>query len=267
MSNSDHESLLADVASIIETAGMNFIRPAFRQCIISETKRDGSVVTETDTACQSFIRDKLADMDASIAFLGEEMDAEEQLRCLTQSAGKFWCLDPLDGTTNFVAGIPVFGTSLALIENGQPVLACIHDPIRCETFTARLGKGAYLNGARMRPSTETELTSAVGFIDFKRLSKPDKLSMLEPGLYRSQRNIGTCALEWAWLAAGRGHFIVHGGEKIWDFAAGSLIASEADCMVGNFSGQPLFPCKTLSSPILAGCNKQIRKILQEHLHA
>jgi len=263
----DHDDLLADIVSIIETAGMNIILPAFQQSMVSDTKRDGSIVTETDTACQAFIKKRLAEMDASIAFLGEEMDNSEQLLCLTQSDGRFWCLDPLDGTTNFVAGIPIFGTSLALIESGLPVLACIHDPIRGETFTARLNHGAHLNGTRIRASTETGLAFASGYIDFKRLSKQDKLSMLSPGLYRSQRNIGTCALEWAWLAAGRGHFIVHGGEKIWDFAAGSLIASEAGCMVGDFSALPLFPCKTLESPILAGCNEQIRKRLQAHLHA
>jgi myo-inositol-1(or 4)-monophosphatase len=266
-SHSDYDALLAAVVSMIETVGSDIILPAFHTIMASETKGDGSVVTITDTACQAFVEEKLAIIDSSIAFLGEEMGKTQQMQCLTGSGGRFWCLDPLDGTTNFVAGVPVFGTSLALIENGCPTLACIHDPIKGETFTARLNHGAYLNGNLISASTETDLVSAVGYIDFKRLTQQAKRSMLTPGLYRSQRNIGTCALEWAWLAAGRGNFIVHGGEKVWDFAAGSLIASEAGCAVGDFFAQPLFPCTRLSSPILAGCNEQIRVKLQKHLHA
>jgi len=264
-SDSDYDTLLIAIACMLETAGRDIILPAFHQVMVSETKGDGSVVTITDTACQKLIAEKLAAIDASIAFLGEEMDKADQLQCLADSGGRYWCLDPLDGTTNFVAGVPVFGTSLALIENGYPTLACIHDPIKGETFTARLNHGAYLNGQLMRASAETDLASAVGYIDFKRLTQQAKQSMLTPNLYRSQRNIGTCALEWAWLAAGRGNFIVHGGEKIWDFAAGSLIASEAGCAVGDFSAQSLFPCTRLSSPILAGCNEQIRIKLQDQL--
>jgi len=89
--------------------------------------------------------------------------------------------------------------------------------------------------------------------------------MIIPGIYRSQRNIGSCALEWAWLAAGRGHFIVHGGEKIWDFAAGSLIASEAGCTVTDLSARPLFPRGSLSSPVLAACNQTIHAQLESIL--
>lgn len=83
--------------------------------------------------------------------------------------------------------------------------------------------------------------------------------------YRSQRNLGSCALEWAWLAAGRGHFIIHGGEKLWDFAAGSLLAREAGSIVGDFSGDSLFPCDTLSSPILAACNRSVHASLKGQL--
>jgi len=78
-----------------------------------------------------------------------------------------------------------------------------------------------------------------------------KNSFCKKNLYRSQRNIGTCALEWAWLAAGRGHFIVHGGEKIWDYAAGSLIAEEAGCQVSNFSNGALFDRLKMTQSILA----------------
>ncbi|MDX8408236.1 MAG: inositol monophosphatase family protein [Mariprofundaceae bacterium] len=257
----DYRKTLAAIVPIIEAAGKNIIMPAFREKIVAASKSDGSVVTDTDIACQRFIERGLADLEAGIPFLGEEMYESDQIQRLNEKAGRYWCLDPLDGTTNFVAGIPVFGTSLALVDHGHPVLACIHDPVRGETFTAIRSHGACLNAAPIRGATETELASAVGFIDFKRLGSSHKQAMLGKGLYRSQRNIGTCALEWAWLAAGRGHFILHGGEKLWDFAAGSLIALESGCVAGNFSSSPLFPCQSLSSPILACCTEDIRQQL------
>ena len=152
-----------------------------------------------------------------------------------------------------------------LIENGHVQLACIHDPVRQESFTARRGGGAQLNGRVIRCSNEDKLANAVGFIDFKRLDQETAKRIAAKRSYRSQRNIGTCALEWAWLAAGRAQFIIHGGEKIWDFAAGSLIAEEAGCQVGNFSAEPLFPRQGLSSPILATCMPSLQRELQHQL--
>ncbi len=264
---SDYNTMLVAITSIIKQAGSNIIMPAFYEKIVSANKSDGSVVTETDIACQSFIEQGLAALDANIPFLGEEMSEADQMQCLNEAGGQYWCLDPLDGTTNFVAGIPVFGTSLALIKDGHPVLACIYDPVRGETFSAIHGCGAHLNRTLIHAAEASELSGAVGFIDFKRLDAGAKQAMLNQGLYRSQRNIGTCALEWAWLAAGRGHFITHGGEKLWDFAAGSLIASEAGCMTGDFSGSPLFPCRKLSSPIIAACNQHIHAQLIRTLNS
>ncbi len=260
----DHASLLNDINAIIEKTGRDIIMPAFRDRIVSTSKADGSVVTETDTACQRFIERQLAALAPDIAFLGEEMNESEQQSCLNDG-GRFWCLDPLDGTTNFVAGIPVFATSLALIEDGRPVLSWIHDPVRRESFTAVAGQGARLDGRPIRSACEKELATSVGYIDYKRLRRDAIEALLQRGLYRSQRNLGTCALEWAWLAAGRGHFIIHGGEKLWDFAAGSLIATEAGCRAGDFSGHALFPRRSLTSPILATCGATIQNRLLEQL--
>jgi len=113
----------------------------------------------------------------------------------------------------------------------------------------------------IRCSNGDKLANAVGYIDFKRLNAETTMKLATNRLYRSQRNLGSCALEWAWLAAGRGQFIIHGGEKIWDFAAGSLIAAEAGCMAGDFSGKPFFPRAALSSPVLAACNSSIQENL------
>lgn len=262
----NNENITTDMlAKILIQAGSSIVLPAYQSNVQTTTKVDGSVVTETDLASQHYIQNELQTLDRNIAFLGEEMSEDEQLECLRASGGSYWCLDPLDGTTNFATSLPGFAISLALIKNGQVELACIHDPVRGETFTASRNGGAKLNGVAIHASSETETENAVGYIDFKRLSPATTISMACDKIYRSQRNIGSCALEWAWLAAGRGQFIIHGGEKIWDFAAGSLIATEAGCFAGNFSGAPFFPATSLSSPVLAACSTPVHETLKMQL--
>jgi len=249
------------IASILEAAGRDILMPAFAQRDkANNDKSDGSVVTETDLACQQHIQTQLARSWPDIDFLGEEMSAEEQTACL-QRGGRFWCLDPLDGTTNFVASFPAFALSLALVENKRPALACIVDPVRGETFTATAGQGAHLNGSAMRAKSVSKLAEAVGFVDFKRLDANRRGLLATPGLYRSQRNIGSCALEWAWLAAGRAQFIVHGGEKIWDFAAGGLLAIEAGCILTDFKEDSVLDNMQPVSPILATASVELHETL------
>lgn len=253
------------IASLLQEAGRDILLPAFaRPDKTGRGKGDGSLVTETDLTCQQHVQQQLAATWPDIAFLGEEMSHEEQAACL-QAGGRFWCLDPLDGTSNFIAGFPGFALSLALMVDGQPQLACIVDPERDETFTAQQGEGAQLNGAALTTTADMALTEAVGYIDFKRLDERRRAIMVGPGHYRSQRNIGSCALEWAWLAAGRGQFIVHGGEKIWDFAAGSLIAAEAGCRVSDFEGRGLFDGVRASSPIAAAASEALHASLLQLL--
>jgi len=262
---SDLSATLAAVTRIIQAAGNNIIIPAYHTAVQSSTKSDGSLVTETDLACQSYIQQALAALDNNIAFLGEEMTEHEQLDCLGHSEGRYWCLDPLDGTSNFMAHFPGFAISLALIEHGLPQLACIYDPIRQETFTAIRGFGTYLNNSLVSAARYDTIGHAVGFVDFKRLDPNLAIALATKPHYRSQRNIGSCALEWAWLACGRSQFIIHGGEKIWDFAAGSLLATEAGSIVSNFDLAPLFPGTSLSSSVLAACNATIHTSLKHQL--
>ena len=249
------------IAAILEAAGRDILMPAFIQRDKANSdKSDGSVVTETDLACQQHIQAQLAQIWPDIDFLGEEMTAEEQTACL-QRGGRFWCLDPLDGTTNFVASFPAFALSLALVEDNHPALACIVDPVRGETFSATTGHGAYLNGSAMHAKSVSKLGEAVGFVDFKRLDANRRGLLATPGLYRSQRNIGSCALEWAWLAAGRAQFIIHGGEKIWDFAAGGLLAIEAGCTLTDFKSGPVLDSMQPVSSILATASVELHETL------
>lgn len=242
---------LQALIKIIQQAGKEIVLPGYQASIQTSQKPDGSVVTEIDLACQQFIEKKLVELDASIAFLGEEMSEFEQLQCLKDSNGRYWCLDPLDGTSNFISNFPCFAISLALIESGVPQLACIYDPVRQETFSAARNAGAFLNDQPIQCASAGRLEDAVGYIDFKRLQRDTAISMACDRMYRSQRNIGSCALEWAWLAAGRGQFIIHGREKLWDYAAGCLLAEEAGCNVTDFAGKQPFKSIQLSSPIAA----------------
>jgi len=256
---------LEKITQIIETAGQTILVPYFQKQNKQHIKGDGSIVTEADVMCQAYLQEQLNTLAPDISFLGEEMSQQTQLQCL-QSEASFWCVDPLDGTSNFATPMPLFGISIALIQAGKPVLACIYDPIRKEMFTAIRGQGLQLNGQAALPHKATNLSEAVGFLDFKRLSEPLSIAFASQSIYRSQRNLGTCALEWAWLAAGRAQFIVHGGEKLWDYAAGSLLAQESGCVVTDFAGRSPFNGQHLSSSILAA-PAIIHSELLAHLHA
>ena len=201
--------------------------PRFRQTA-SRRKTDGSLVTETDLAIQQRMQASLLHDYPQIPLLGEEMSSEEHLRILRHSPSGFWCLDPLDGTANYVAGMPCFATSLAYILEGEIRIGIIYDPLRDECFHAVAGQGAFLNGEPLRLDTpDCGLDECVAMVDFKRLSPRLASRLATDPPYRSQRSIGSVALDWCWLAAGRMALYLHGGAKLWDYAAGSLIHREA----------------------------------------
>ena len=111
-----------------------------------DIKHDGSIVTAADLAMQSRMQEVLAKNWPTIDFCGEEMASEEHERLAATARGALWCLDPLDGTSNYAAGIPFFSVSLALIENNRPELAIVYDPVRDEMFSGLRARGAWLNG-------------------------------------------------------------------------------------------------------------------------
>lgn len=191
-------------------------------------KADGSLLTEVDLALQRQIGKALTARWPEFAFLGEEMEETEQIRLLASTDRGLWCLDPIDGTRNFVAGIPYFNISLALLVNQEVVLGLVYDPLREECFSAQKGQGAWLNGKLLgqnRPNSP--LQQGIGLVDFKYLPATLATRLATAPPYSSQRSFGSVALDWCWLAAGRSHVYLHGRQKIWDYAAGSLILSEA----------------------------------------
>ncbi len=221
------------------------------------TKQDGSIVTEADGEMQQTLSAALRDLLPQARMLGEEMDAKEQ-QAVIDSGDSYWCLDPLDGTNNFHHGMPLFSVSLALIQERELEIALVYDPVRRELFSARRGGGLRINGAvARRPVQADELRRCLAFVDFKRLKKPLKARLLERMPFKSQRNIGSCALEWAWLAAGRSQLLLHGGEKFWDYAAGVLLLQEGGGASSADDGSAIFnrsldnrPCIAASTPAL-----------------
>jgi myo-inositol-1(or 4)-monophosphatase len=221
-----HPDLKPVIALLRETAAQEIL-PRFRR-VRSERKSDGSLVTEVDLAVQQRIAEGMARASPGVPLLGEEMAASDQERLLDQGGGPVWVLDPLDGTSNYACGYEGFAISLALIEGGVPVLGAILDPVRDQCFHAAKGGGAYLDGEPIHPyAPGPNLGDCLAMLDLKRLPPERVPRLLRKGGFRSQRNLGAVALEWCWLAAGRFQLYLHGGQKLWDYAAGRLIADEA----------------------------------------
>lgn len=227
-------------------------------------KSDGSMVTAADLAMQQRIQEVLLDDYPGFGFLSEEMSAAEQEKMLASSNLGIWVLDPLDGTSNFTMGIPYFAVSLALIRDQSVSFALVHDPVRKETFHAQRGKGAWLNRERLGGSVpQYPLARGIGLVDFKRLPADLARRLATTPPYASQRSFGAVALEYCWLAAGRGHVYLHGRHKLWDYAAGLTILHEAGGHSTNLEGERTPPmnlqprsCAAALSPTIFGewCN-------------
>ncbi len=203
-------------------------------------KADGSLVTEADMMTQRELATALRADFPDIPLLGEEMEPAEQRRLLAEGGSGLWILDPLDGTGNFVSGIPFFSLSLALVVAGRVELGVVYHPTADECFDALRGHGTRLDGRPLAAGEPPELAAASGLVDFKRL-EPElaaRLATVPP--YRSQRSFGSVALDWCWVAAGRCQVYLHGGQKVWDLAAGSLILEEAGGRATTLDGEPVF---------------------------
>jgi len=219
-------ALLHAVTTLVrDSAQLEFstdVRPS-----AARVKADGSWVTAADLALQARLSAALRELAPDIPVLGEEMSPARQQALLAQNE-RCWVLDPLDGTSNYACGFPFFAVSLALLEAGTARLGVVFDPSRDECFSAAHGHGAWLNGTPLAPlAPSAALTDALALVDLKRLP-PERLpALLSAGAWRSQRNLGAVALDWCWLAAGRCQLYLHGGQRLWDHAAGRLIAAEA----------------------------------------
>jgi myo-inositol-1(or 4)-monophosphatase len=218
--------MLQSVIDAVRKVAQQEIMPRYLK-VAHECKTDGSIFTEADVAAQTALVSALQQIHDYPA-LGEEMLPEQQEALWHAGEEGLWCIDPIDGTSNFFNGLPFFAVSVALMRGGQSVLGVIYDPVADEMFWAERGKGAYLNGEPM-PIKEcaTEFHRAMAAIDFKRLKPNLAQQLVATPPFASQRNFGASTLDWCYVAAGRFNLYLHGGQKLWDYAAGSLILTEA----------------------------------------
>jgi len=215
----------------------------------SDRKSDGSLITETDLALQNAISTCLLRHFPHIPVLGEEMSESEQENLL--ATGNCWLLDPLDGTSNFSHGIPVYAVSCALLQQGEVVAGMVYDPNRKECFHAIRGQGAWLNEQLLKHTFSehsNQLKDAMAIIDTKRLEEKLAQAIGQQHPYHSQRSFGSVALDWCWLAQGRIQTYLHGKQKLWDFAAGALIAEESGCIAQTLTGETILKAPLSLSP-------------------
>jgi len=233
---------LETLGELVRTAAREVLMPLFAD-VVRHIKHDGSVVTEADVAMQQRLKTDLARHWPEYDFLGEEMTRDEHRELTLDRTKGMWCVDPLDGTSNFATGIPYFAVSLALILNGRQEIGIVYDPVRDECFMARRGGGARLNGMTLgthEPALPGDLNRCVASVDFKRLRAPLAAHLGASPPYGSQRNFGASSLEWCWLADGRFQLYVHGGQKLWDYAGGNLILEEAGGVATTLEGEKIF---------------------------
>ena len=235
MPASVQSELLPNLTAIAREAG-HLLMTYFERRIGFEYKGDVDLVTEADRASEKLIVQRIRDAFPSHGILGEEGTRQE-------SGGDFrWYVDPLDGTTNFAHGYPVFCVSLGVEAAGSVVAGVLYDPTRGELFSAEKGKGATLNGRPIHVSktkTLSEALLATGFPSHKRHKNPNihfyhQLTLRSHGLRRA----GSAALDLANVAAGRYDGFWEFNLNPWDTSAGVLLVLEAGGTVTRFDGSP-----------------------------
>ncbi len=213
-------------------------------------KGDIDLVTRADAASEALILGALRDRFPEHGILAEESGASGGV-----SAGRRWVVDPLDGTTNFAHGIPIWSVSIAVVdEAGVPEAGVVFDPTRGECFSAARGGGAFLDGEAIRISNADDLGSALlvtGFPYDIRTTDVDNLDHFARFMKRCRavRRLGSAAIDLAWVAAGRFDAFWELKLHPWDVAAGFLLVEEAGGRVVRFDGDA---CDIWSDEILAG---------------
>jgi myo-inositol-1(or 4)-monophosphatase len=232
-------------------------------------KQHNDFVTDVDQAAEQAIIEVLLKAYPDHAIFAEESGVTGTVN---DESEYVWIIDPLDGTTNFLRGIPHFAVSIACKYRGRLEHAVVLDPVRQEEFTASRGRGAQLNGRRLRVSGRTSLDGALLGTGFP--FRDDQMDNLDNylGMFRALvgqtagiRRAGSASLDLAYVAAGRFDAFWESGLSEWDMAAGALLIQEAGGLVSDFTGGHDFLEK---GHIVAGntkCFKAVLTAIQPHL--
>jgi myo-inositol-1(or 4)-monophosphatase len=194
-------------------------------------KSDGTLVTATDEAIDRLITQRI-----NAAYPGHAILSEEQATIYDPADAFTWVVDPLDGTTNFARGLPSWGVSIALLQNGAPLLGAIYFPLLDECFTAVQGQGTWRAGERLQTSQDAEVDDQQILM---RCTRTDKLFDLRSPL--KARVMGSAAYHICKIADGSALAGIEATPKVWDLAAAYLILTEAGGLLVDVAGPPLFP--------------------------
>ncbi|MCI5054312.1 MAG: inositol monophosphatase [Pelagibacteraceae bacterium] len=199
-------------------------------------KGPGDFVTKTDKKVEKIIIEELEKARPKYGFIAEESGERK-------NESEFnWVIDPIDGTSNFMHGIPHFAISIALEKNGEVISGIVCDPIKNETFYAEKGRGAYFNNRRIRVSSRKSLDEVIGLYGCPPMIKIDGNKFFDQIKKASSqihklRNYGSAALDFAYVAAGRADFAWYDHLNYWDYAAGKIILLEAGGTITDFAGK------------------------------
>ena len=235
---------MSDTASFLETAvtavvsAGDLMMSRFGQDIRVDKKGTIDLVTEVDVAVERMFRALMAERFPMHAILGEELGGNASV-----PSGPCWIFDPIDGTTNFAHGLPIFCSSLALEIDGVPEVGAVYDPNRKELFTATRGGGAFLNGRPLRVSSAASLVDAMLVTGFpydvhQRVQEIVGLFGEFVGRARAVRRLGSAAIDLCYVAAGRMDAFWESDLKPWDIAGGALIVAEAGGTITGLMGEP-----------------------------
>ena len=233
---------LATAVEIVLRAG-DIQRAGQEQGFRVDKKGSIDLVTEIDLACERMCRETIAERFPDHDILAEELGGSAAGRAPSRFR---WVFDPLDGTTNYAHGLPIYCSSLALEIDGRSDVAAIYDPTRKELFTAERGEGAYLNGRALRVSQTSTLIDSLlvtGFPYNVHEESGDLVALFGYflGRARAVRRLGSAALDLCYVAAGRFEAFWEQHLKPWDVSAGALIVTEAGGRISGMDGTPFNP--------------------------
>ncbi len=228
---------------------------------IKNKQRIGDLVTNADIEAEKEIINFLQDKTPEISILAEESGQQGETNSLT------WCIDPLDGTTNYAHGYPFFASSIGLIWNYIPILGAISAPALNETFCAAPGKGAFCNSSRIEASkTESLINSLLvtGFAYDRTLLEDNNYAEYCWLTHRTRgvRRSGAASIDLAYCAAGRVDGYWERGLSPWDLAAGVAIAEISNCVITDYKNKEF----DLHKGTILVCNQYIKNELLDELN-